>query len=59
MADKEVTQRALAAKVAADVGSTVAPFTAYLEACLSSTNKQRFDVARSRAARCDPTRDVY
>lgn len=59
MADKEVTQRALASKVAADVGSTGASFTAYLEECLSSTNKQRCDVARPRAARCDPARDVY
>lgn len=41
MTDKEVTQRAEGAKVVADVGSTVLPFTAYLEECLPSINKQR------------------
>lgn len=40
MADKEVTQRAGGAKVAADVGSTGASFTAYLVECLPSINKQ-------------------
>ena len=43
MTDKEVTQRAEGAKVAADVGSTGSSFTAYLVECLPSINKQRLN----------------
>lgn len=45
MTDKEVTQRAGGAKVAADVGSTGASFTAYLVECLPSINKQPYNAA--------------
>lgn len=48
MTDKEVTQRAEGAKVAADVGSTGSSFTAYLVKCLPSINKQRLSTVRSK-----------
>lgn len=56
MTDKEVTQRAAAAKVAADVGSTGSSFTAYLEECLPSSNKQ---LGARSAARPAPSPHVY
>lgn len=45
MTDKEVTQWAVGAKVAADVGSTGTSFRAYLDECLLSVNKQRLNSA--------------
>lgn len=48
MTDKEVTQRAVGAKVAADVGSIGSPFRAYRHECLLSINKQRLNTVRSK-----------
>lgn len=58
MTDKDATQRAEGAKVAADVGSTSPPLKAYLVECLPGVNKQRVDTARSYRP-LDTTHNVY